>query len=1589
MSIEDQICQAVDIIVQQAISQATFDRTIQGQVLSCVDASIGKYKIKYQDSTFYAYTNNTETTYSKGTNVYILIPGNDMSKDKTIVGASAKLGSNYINIITGSDKYDYIGNNCCNSTEVFSLCSYNSKNELKNTIELYNKETDYIHPGLSIDIIGLNEYLKESNYMMCGATFKTALPLEQQAYGNYGIKFSLKFLDNNKQNIIRHYIIDADQITGNPYKIITDTEQLCFFEIDGTNFISLENIQIFIKDFPKEAEENINYNDDIFIKNLKLFGAIRLTDAELDSYFLSITTPQGKYFQSPNVIQDKLLQAQLKVKGKIVNTKSQNLSFYWFEEQGDVTTTSDGYCSYGGQGWNCLNSYKIVQAEYDQNGNVIGKPIKEWIPAKEEFIVKQNMIKAIEKRYKCVVLYDGNILSSVVKLKNFDAQYRIEIISNGGTQFYLDEGTPILTCNIFFSNKLENINNYRYVWSSLSNIGYFQTLNSLINEPNKIQIAVNQITHFTTFNCTIYKNNDYIGTGSIVITNSMTKDTFSLYDLIINNGTQTFKYNGNGISPANGSLENPIVIEELTYYIYDNINNKAIEGNDLLNVQAQWRIPANNTLIEPLGKTSEELAECYNEIDDVYVFNGYSLSYKIADRYSINSQRNNIELRVIYNDTGLISYTNFTMIKEGDPGTNGTDFVCKIVPNLDPTDSSFIYYPIVKNGKLNFMPKDNIREWFKIQLWENGQIIFNDNQSSADVKIQWDNLINNYGNNIKEDYAIDIKIENNKPNFYYLYNNKQIDKTKVANIIKVTVQYNKRTFYATIPIVTITTINSAYNIKIKDYTGFKYAVYQSDGTSPKYDNSYPFELQVLNDFNEDISKNLVYNWNVLGSYYDKNSPTEDKWIKSTDLNIWTIDIDEPYKCYVKPANKITGNILNNAISCSIKNKNGVEVGYVHIPIHLYLNRYSLSNINGWDGNSVTINNDEGYILSPQVGAGYKDSNNSFTGVVIGTAKEINSSGDETGLLAYSSGIRSFFLDAETGKTVIGKPNGGQIIIDPQKDQALIQSGNYKKNPIDGEGLEINFTKPEINFGSGNFSVDEDGKLKAKGAEIQGKFKTRDENDSGTKRVEVEFSSDKVLISHGADIQTEEGIYTNQLKITEDSFLIKGWNLEEETENSINYKNGKLTIKGSLLITGKDNLRISFNAKGIQMNYDDEINKFQLTQTRLYFGNQETGESLSYSNGRLNITGSFKLKAGDDDNVQVAFNENGIRMSYEEDKDKFLLTQKTLLFSHGDPDEDDYNALEYRNGKLKISGAITATEGYIGGWKIGKQYIRAINDSLILWSDGRIEGMIGEDPKTKEKKKGLISSSSATEKTVVSDGQISMYSKSGKDWVKEGYIYTYDGSLSYSNVKWKGALTLASRSDKEEKPILFSVSDIKPIDDEKTKKSNLIAMAIMPSTSNDIKDLTIKNLERNPYVLFPITTNKQIREDCTKVGAVGIKTRDIYIYPDKDGNDTLTTSSQSVVGAINELNKRNGGSVPYEIEYDDNKKMFIEKYKKIKKIKDKDENGNEIEKEKIVEDKFNYYLEVNDEGTSAAQVTALSWFTEEGTKKTINFKNWTF
>lgn len=1105
---EDNILEAIETIVDSSIAKSNYDRTIQATIIKMVDKSLGQYNVKYQDSYFDAFSVDTTIEYVEGTNVYILVPNGDMSKDKTILGAVDGYKIQGVTAITDADASDPVGYNCVNSNIRFELCSYIEEQN----IVLYDKDSDI--NLINLDNEALKNFLQSSSQLVAGASFRTNLPGEQRVKGNYGIIFELGFKAQTSDEIIlKKFIIDIDRMSGNPYVLNNATPQLGYFEIDGENFEYVNNVTIFEKDFPYQATDKDN---DIFISELQIFGSNRISEEEYNVARLVINTPQGNYFTEQDSLQTtKQLVAKIKTNGAEMDLSKAKVEYYWFKENDDITIESQKYNLYGGEGWECLNDFTLVDSS---NPNLVT-----WSSASNIWNVAKASVRNEQVQYKCIVVYNDIILQRLVAIKNQGAAISIKIVSDLGADFIDGLGYPTLTCMI--NNSEEPLTGYRYVWSRTDNNGLYMKLDETTEEnlayqnaydnyenlltqirteqvfPNAVaaqleeyrnefeafekitrvdknkiyKINTSEITNYMHYKCSVYYNNEYVGTESIILYN--TNSTNQDYFIQLINGTQIFKYDENGISPCDETKDNPQEILPLQF----NIINK--EGLDVTNEileksQIEWEVPTENTLITVSGALTAR-----------------QLPFTIDNFYDNTKNNNEIKLTVTYKKQKLVAYTNLSFIKEGDIGTNGTDYYCKIVPNT----SQKVDYPMIVNGVLNYTPAQQ-GKWFKAQIWRGGKLIFEGAESGASIEsdravVRWGVQKNKYNAQISDPSTISVINNTFSTTGYYVEDGSGANCP--ANIVQCKITFKGIDYFVTIPVITVF-YNNPYQIYLEPRTGFSFVTYSSDGRYPKYNDSKPFEIQMLQTINgvkENISLlrsnqyGVKFEWYIRGQVYDTKTGL---WVDKAMFTIDETEILEQNKIKLIPVSEYSGECVSTGLECVCKKKSDgtTVIGKIHIPIHCMLNRYANAAINGWDGNSVTINDTDGYILTPQIGAGTKNEQNQFTGMLMGSVQDNANGVTKTGLLGYDAGQQSLFLDAESGGAIFGKDLNGQITIDPQSNKSYLFSHNYWQNYNDkgfpssyedsnmtGNGLLIDLATPQIKYGDGTkFGIDAQGNL---------------------------------------------------------------------------------------------------------------------------------------------------------------------------------------------------------------------------------------------------------------------------------------------------------------------------------------------------------------------------------------------------------------------------------------------------------------------------------------------------------------------------------
>ena len=1028
----EQIFEAVSIIVQDAVSSANYTSTIQAKVLKCIDSESAKYKLQYQDSYIEAYANDPSARYIDGAEVYVLIQDSSLDKDKIILGSVRNLGENYIEATTDTDQYEIFEGDCIEPSSLeFKLSSYKGKQKLV----VYDKTES---SQLQLNEKHIKEYLNRSDYLKISADFRTLLPKEHQYKGNFGMTFELDFKGANEGEVIRKsYTIDVDMMSGMPYQQITKTNQYHFFAFDKNNFIGINQIYFFSEDF-LFTKDIADY--DLFLSGVSLKGAVK--ENIEDIYTLQLKAKRGTVFFEGET-EDKYLEAELKHKGQLVQSSLKSISYYWFRRNYLVNHAHKKYNILGGVGWECLNESEPIK----------GEDIVEWIPGENELTIRKTDVTSAEIEYKCVVVYDAMTFEKTSLIKNKDSVYEVKIESDEGTDFLLSDGSPTLTALV--NGGFEN--HYNCIWMTEDHEGHREWIDAYSTNfdvrGNQIHdISIGLIVGFMNFYCSIYNGDTFLGMSKITLTNNLKDESTPSYNLYLDNGRQLFKYSESGLSPASEQNENPQKISELK------IRLCGLDGVEIpipsSSSEIEWKIPTENTMLITEGGV----------IEDGYriVKNVTKLSFKIENLYRETASNNTIIITVKYAGAAIEGRTSLLFLKEGQSGTNGGEFSYNIEPNDPQGKHSFLDLVINADGTTNFsFTPSPINKWVRHKLWRAGELISNSvgldvtSEEGKPVSIELTNLLNKYSRTTSD--SSNIRILND--NFYY-----QEERTPYpANILKGRIRYEGVYVYDFISMSTVKLYSDEYFCEIVSHGG-QDIIYDPDGTSPRYNNQTPIELKLLKN-GVDITQaaEVTYEAAAVGAIYSDNA-----WVLKSDLAI--IEGKDLLKNQVafRPNGSYDGVCVSNAIQIIVK-RSGNMVAKVNIPIHMYINRYKNQHINEWDGNSIEVNKDGGIILSPQVAAGRKETDNSFSGLVFGETR-LNSTA-QVGLIGMYHGEQTLFLDAETGKSSFGKRGEGQIIIDPSSNEALIYGGNY----VDGKsGMMINLTKGSIEFGNGSFRVDENG-----------------------------------------------------------------------------------------------------------------------------------------------------------------------------------------------------------------------------------------------------------------------------------------------------------------------------------------------------------------------------------------------------------------------------------------------------------------------------------------------------------------------------------
>lgn len=158
--------------------------------------------------------------------------------------------------------------------------------------------------------------------------------------------------------------------------------------------------------------------------------------------------------------------------------------------------------------------------------------------------------------------------------------------------------------------------------------------------------------------------------------------------------------------------------------------------------------------------------------------------------------------------------------------------------------------------------------------------------------------------------------------------------------------------------------------------------------------------------------------------------------------------------FIKPTSMYFSGIKNTG-RIIVKNASNTIL-YVQ-PIFIAQNAWGNQTINQWDG-ALKVDAENNYILSSMIGAGIKNSNNTFSGVLLGKVGTNYSA--KTGIYGYGNGVQTYGF-REDGTAFIGASGAGRIEFDTKNDVGIIKGG-YTSNLLavrntEGYAMKINLT----------------------------------------------------------------------------------------------------------------------------------------------------------------------------------------------------------------------------------------------------------------------------------------------------------------------------------------------------------------------------------------------------------------------------------------------------------------------------------------------------------------------------------------------------
>lgn len=1035
----ENLFKAIDIITQERLTNLGYDKTIKATITDDSNADKGEYIVSDGSSDFIAYSN---VKYSVGTIVYVIIPQGDYDNTKLIVGKYTDENSTYNYVSPSDDFLDITHNLVTNVSEDAAL--------------LANDPDDRFCTVWKADGLNYQGY----NRLALKGNFRTWLSSLDVINGTYGLMLyvvskEISYSGNDFERTYK-FNLSSEDMYGNPFNFETYYLQEKVFDISNIpDIISMELIFYQNCDFMTADGILADYqeNKENHLKNLFVqappyvslgYDIDDVVEDEVKLYTLDATTYDATYEELTRQKTLNLRWIHVRDDGSIIAIDQEdeipeNAEIRWYKYQLDRAVCDKVAGTFWSEIAEARNKFSYTSSP---DIVVASEKYKVIIECPSRVSVYQSLKGAIDKIGDNELSPDPDtgkmrLESQVVdlaarsyldnSLKSFQ-EYK-QIIEEYNTSWQIKNNTT------------RNYPNYDEVMSVLDDISRAQA---------DVRLYRSEIVEFT--------NESYDPVSAAI-------DLISGLEILVD----AAGYNGSYlIYDESGMITN--AAEAARKRVLTASYSSLITGEESLDRAENiiWYFPLESTMIYPPQRgteygdydyyselTAKEIAAldlpcgyCRIERAIPEVTEGQpgeemarqvEQYFRIKDYYTQTAVNNTIYCTVFKNNQEYKASATLTF---GTSGTNGTEAtfrlelreVDEVGGGLKPSDRPASALTI--GDTVAVVPR--IYDY-------NNEDITDDYLKKHFVSYSW------YGKNQDPDKGVILEapLTNSENRFALLKTDAEttIDKCQyyilTASVYWTVVKYeyddsgnlvldidgnpkvketNGDIESRDVQLKTFLPIPVRISNEYTQVVGPTQIIYDSSGTNPTY---YKMPFKLYKD-----GSVIEANWQSACLEYGKNK---------TNANVLKFYPYLDTEGNLTPTNMYLANDYPFAVEAVYDG----QIVWTQ-PILIIKNKYSSAMLNSWDGDFI-VNEENGTIMGTMFGAGKKDVNNTFTGVLMGNIeagaglKDGNKS--DIGLYGFHQSEQSFGFNVD-GTAFIGKAGRGRISMDGNK--GTIQSGSYQQ-----------------------------------------------------------------------------------------------------------------------------------------------------------------------------------------------------------------------------------------------------------------------------------------------------------------------------------------------------------------------------------------------------------------------------------------------------------------------------------------------------------------------------------------------------------------